>query len=173
MITRYAANDAFGVFGPRFIAMDPGKDGGCVVVVDGVPVEALHTALEADTISDAMTRHQTDVLIVERQFVKMNASSALELAWQTGMVLGVVAEQLHSLNIVEVYPSTWQAVQRRMSGVSGRLNRQQGIELANICAKKAMAPIWEAQVSSAKKPVIEGISSAWGIAAWWLGAQVE
>lgn len=171
-IERYRHDDADLVFGKDFIAVDPGKDGGCVIYVNKLPVEIIPTALDARMVADAMLRHNVSVMIMERQFVKLNPMSALELCWMTGMMIGAVANELGgTFHMVEVFPSTWQSRQRKAFRIEGRLNRKQGIELSITAAKVYLHSLWEIQVEPNKKAVIEGISSAAGIAAWWLSEQ--
>ena len=173
MIERYRHDDAELVFGQDFISVDPGKDGACIVYVNNVPVEVIPTALDPVMIADAMQRHGVSVMLMERQFVKLNPMSAIELCWMTGMMIGAVANELGGiLHMVEVFPSTWQARQRKAMKIEGKLNRKQGIELSITCAEIYLNQIWDTQVAQHKKAVIEGISSAAGIAAWWMSEQV-
>ena len=125
-------------------------------------------------IADAMLRHGVTVMIMERQFVKLNPMSALELCWMTGMMIGAVANELGGdFHMVEVYPSTWQSRQRKAFNIESRLNRKQGIELSITAAKVYLSTLWEIQVAPNKKAVIEGISSAAGIGAWWMAEQLR
>jgi hypothetical protein len=172
VIERYHTKDAEQLYGQDFVAMDPGKDGACVVFVSRAPVEVLQTALEPNVISDAMVRHRVSNLLVERQYVGVNAAASLELAWRTGIVLGCIGEQLGGLSLVEVYPPTWQTYQRKKFKIEGRLNRKQGIALSVEEAEVGLINLWETQVAGSRKPVIEGIASAYGIGSWWLGSQV-
>ena len=173
-IYRFDSKECEDAYGRDFIAIDPGVDGGSVVFVDKAPVECLGTALDVESISDAMIRHKVSTIVVERQFVKMNPASALELAWRTGMMLGAVARDLGGdVFMVEVYPTTWQTDQKRRMRIKEKLNRKQGIQLALTAAEMILGPLWDTQVQGNKKAVIEGIASATGIGVWFLGLQVD
>ncbi len=154
-----------------FLSYDPGKDGAFCAWKDGHVVRvwpSLQGCIES--IVDWVLKNGATTIISETQFMGANPVSILELSYECGLFLGSIEGRVPwDIYIVEVSPSTWQAMQRRrMSDIGIQLDRSDGIELAHRDFLKHVSgtPLAEYYLSGISQR--EGFSSAHGLGQWWL-----
>ncbi len=122
-------------------------------------------------VAKALLSFQARVVVVEGQFIgKFNHQGALDLVLRSGLSLGWTACLMHShqvdLNMFEVLPASWQAVQRRRLGLSGKRPKGEGIKLALEHAAEIFADDQEWQKANKKQR--EGMAAALAVGRWWL-----
>lgn len=157
MIRRWHWKDPEAPRPARFAAMDPGDHGAVCVFERGKrdPILVLDTAQDFGTIAMALSELGVAVLVLETQYIGANAMSGLEVATSAWLMAGFLGCYLRGLDVIEANPATWQAAQRRRMGISGKLRRKEGIELA-----KKEAGVWCEAYPPARS---EGVASAMGI----------
>lgn len=152
------------------VAIDPGEYGAVAIWSDLAPSSvAMVPAGNWEAAANAVSRHTKKsayTLLLEDQFVGRGLSASLEVTWLAGGLFGFLlgASQRQQISLVQVAPETWQSAQRQRMGVSEKLKRDEGIELAI----REMPVRFVFETKRTKKQ-IEGCASAFGILQWWLG----
>lgn len=166
--------DAKRFAGKSFVSIDPGADGYAMgwLPEEDNPVAFCHV-LEPHLVAGMARRIGAHAFVYESQYVTSlkNARHVIELTFRSAMSLGVAAECLrrdgHHLYIFEVAPSTWQAAQRRASGIEGRREKGQAAQIAFEVAQEVLGTEGEWKRSLKARKL--GLASALGIGQWWRG----
>lgn len=159
-----------------FVSIDPGADGWALGWHAWTPTPSVFChAYDPMALVELVGTVEARVFVLEAQYIGnlQMATSVLEMTLRQGMSLGWLAAELHrepskqkrDLNLFQVSPSTWQAHQRRIAGIPGRLPRGEGIALALKRAADLVGEEEEWKIATKKQR--EGMASALGIGEWW------
>ena len=159
------------------MSIDPGVDGYALGWVKDDPSPVGYcAALHPESLWALFTRVQARVAVVEGQYIgnPQIAGSVLDLGFRMGISIGWVAAVMHgsletqqerTLHLFTAPPSSWQAHQRRVAGIMGRLDRATGLRLTVARGEKMFG--FQDEWKRATKKQREGMASALGIGEWW------
>lgn len=160
-----------------FVSIDPGANGWALgwYPWSEAPVAFCH-AYDPMALVELGRTVEATIFIVEAQYFydPKLAQSVLEMTFRQGLALGWLGAVMHysgkesprkDLHLVQVSPSTWQAHQRKVAGIPGRLGRGEGIALAVKRARQLVGE--EEEWVKGTQAQREGMASAIGIGEWW------
>ena len=160
--------------GGSLIAIDPGNNGALLGWHEApIPGEELGMPDLYIPISNDLTgaknlerevlrkMHGVRTLLVEDQFVGMNANSALMTAFSAGVIAGIIISTITVDRLVLMKPANWQSSLPKDDGPRKGPGKRRALALA-----EAKIPDLLAKIST--KPRRQGAADTFGIAHWFV-----